>query len=614
MATGYLTAVPDHAGAVSSWYGSENAYGAMRYTQPAADGSSVTLYVPAEMQGADFVSAHLSYQTTGGTGTRSVRFYAGESVTDARLLERLQNGETEIRLYFSFRAAGGSGGDGMHNAVCQWSQIAVTAEYVPRSGVSGMLGSGEDAVSYFCDVCCAAPGETLRVSLRAAPGTRTGQAVLELSDESGTVCAADEAAWGADGSAVFGLTPLSAVWSGRVAEGYLRLTEEGGTPGERTRAGIRLCAQYRAPQVSCVWSDADSAADALGVFVQGKSRLVCRSEAVLDTEADPQAHVTGRRLVLDGREIPMGTDETEAGIPDAAGDAAYTLYVTDSHGMTGTASGTLHIAAYAPPRLTALEFERYRTGADALGETVYEPDDGSDTVRVSAQGSVSAVNGRNAWTFGAVCMCGETRIQTTLLSGSDGREIAVDCDRELFPYLLAETGTWQVSVTLADRLETVTYELSVPKAGGLVNLERGGLAVGMRSTGTAARPLFEVAYPAVFYGGVSIAGGEWTQPELVNCTEYSADYPVRARKYLGMLQIRGAVKLNALLASGTTRQILRLPPALAPAYAHTLWAGQGYGLSVEILPDGSVTLRNRSGAGVTAGNLISVECSAADSE
>ena len=130
----------------------------------------------------------------------------------------------------------------------------------------------------------------------------------------------------------------------------------------------------------------------------------------------------------------------------------------------------------------------------------------------------------------------------------------------------------------------------------------------MRSTGTLANPLFEAAYPAVFHAPVSFPGSDsgWLAPALSNVTEYSADYPVRARLKLGLLFLRGAIRLDALLPSGQSRPVMTLPDGLRPAFPCALWAGRVSGVSLLIEPSGLVTLYNNSGAAITSGAFISV--------
>ena len=137
MAIGYLTLSRNSAGANSSWSGYESGYGEVRYTTPSWGGQAVTVTVPAEMAGATFNSATLTYTVSSVSGTKHVYYHnEGVTVTNANLLTRLRNG-TAITLYFSFQATGGTGGEGTHTAHCTWSNITITVDYTPATGLTG---------------------------------------------------------------------------------------------------------------------------------------------------------------------------------------------------------------------------------------------------------------------------------------------------------------------------------------------------------------------------------------------------------------------------------------------------------------------------------------------
>ena len=612
MAEAYLTLSGMTAGAVSVWNGYEAGYGQVRYTVPTADGQAVTVTVPSALRGASFAGVHLSYTLSGDAGTSAVRFEGtGVPATDAALLERLQRGDTEIRLYFSFRATGGFGGEGAHSAYASWTDISVKADFIPPNGARGTLTLSDGGqVEYGVNACSLARGESALVTLRLqAGGVRAFRLDLAGDDEnvfdSFTVVPEDGAL------AETEIRLSQAAWTGRLARAHFRVTvaDEGGErPSAWQESALMLCAHRLPPSPSCLWTDESGVQARFGAFIQGKSRMKLTLNPGLDEAADAGATAVRRRLLLAGEEYLLGGDGAELGEVNLSGSVDYTLEVTDSHGLTGSFSGRLALLPYAAPKISGLAFERYSVHVSPQGESLYEPDDGSDTVRVTAKGAVSALNGLNAWTLEAEYSDGETQGQALLASGADGRALSYENDRQLFGALLSESRTWSVRVTLTDQFESAVYDVAVPKAGGLFNIERGGVAVGMRSTGTRTDKKFEVNYPAVFRQEVSFPGEDtgWLAPVLTDCQEYSQDYPVRARVRLGVLYLRGAVRLNALLASGLSRRIMILPPGCAPAYPAVLWAGKGFGMSLQIDTNGDVTLTNRSGAAVTAGEFFSV--------
>ena len=147
-----ITGSPSSAGALSRWSGYESAYGEIRYTQPSADGGYIEFDLHA-LRNARVSKAHLSCSVSSGAGTRHVRF-ANSSVeaTDAAILERLSGGEETLRLYFSFRATGGTGGEGSFSSACTWTDIALEIEYQSAGGISGEADFGSGVtLNYFTD-------------------------------------------------------------------------------------------------------------------------------------------------------------------------------------------------------------------------------------------------------------------------------------------------------------------------------------------------------------------------------------------------------------------------------------------------------------------------------
>lgn len=139
MASINLVISPATGGAMSSWTGYESGYGQVRYTTPTTDGFMATLSRPAELSGATIQSVSIRITGNGSPGTTYAR-YSGTaiSMTEANLLEKLQNGEDNIQVYFSYRATGGTGGEGTHYASYTWSSVVVSVVYTPVGAVNGM--------------------------------------------------------------------------------------------------------------------------------------------------------------------------------------------------------------------------------------------------------------------------------------------------------------------------------------------------------------------------------------------------------------------------------------------------------------------------------------------
>ena len=437
----------------------------------------------------------------------------------------------------------------------------------------------------------------------------------EAADESMIACSS------ADIETAF--TLKDATWQGRVARARIRIKANfasGAFAGDWEESELRLCAYRLSPSVSCSFTDESQLDARFGGFIEGKSFIKCLISVTLDREADPDVSVSLRSLSFNGASRPLASDECEIGYVPASGSVPYAVSVTDSHGEEGTVSGSVGIIRYASPCLTALVFERYGEGVDEQGNAVYYPDDGSPNIRVTAIGSVSTVNGLNAWTLSVLCSDGESEISALMAQGGDGRGISYAGDRTLFTAALSEQSDWNVTVTLSDCFESVSYRLFLPKADAIFDIEKGGVAVGMRSTGTRLAPLFEVAYPAVFHGDVSFPGIDsgWRQAALQGATEYGDSWRVMVRRVGSMVFMRGAAKLDSALESGAggsdagVKRLLTLESEFRPGYpmefAVVPERSECY-MHLRLMPSGALTLYNRSGYTVGPSVLIPLNLS-----
>ena len=187
------------------------------------------------------------------------------------------------------------------------------------------------------------------------------------------------------------------------------------------------------------------------------------------------------------------------GAPDFSGTYQVTLTLTDERGGTATRTTTLVYIPYAPPALTGFLPERYITVLTE-DEPVYQASEDGVDVWLSYAGSVQAFDGGNAngWTLTLSWWPDgdETAAQSrTLESDANGRALLAQEDRSLFPVQLSAAITWKLRLTLQDWVGNRAIRLvELEKAGNLFNVEPYGVAVGMRSTATAAEPnKFEVA-------------------------------------------------------------------------------------------------------------------------
>lgn len=623
MATTTLIITPSSGGALSTWTGYESGYGEIRYTTPTTDGFMATFAKPAALTGAVLHGVEIAITGSGGSGVTYVRYKGTAiSVNNANLLEKLQNGEDNIEVYFSYRATGGSGGEGQHSASYTWSSVVVTVTYTPAGAVNGTISAGGSSAFYSTDRRSLCAPETAPLRLSVTPDKHVSRVTLEMRPASGG--SADSFSADVDIAASttqqidFTLAITDAVPQSRVEAAYFRVTlvtPDGNEVSAWTQTALKLASSRLSPTVSASFSDISSIYQTFGVYLQGQSSFRCAISATLDTGADADNYIVSRVVEVAGVPIVAGGDAVDVGAVNASGTVLWTVTVTDAYGQTGSASGSLSLTAYAPPALTALAFQRY----DPDTQT---PDDGSQHIRVTVQGAVSPINSRNAWTLGTEYTNGSVTGRVTLDSASDGAAISHTQDATLFTTLLSDQDDWTITVTLADQLGSSVYTLTVPKAGGIFNIEKTGVAVGMRSTSSAAEHRFESAFKAIFYAGIFDGNGNpigavddtgWQSLTLDNtCTQDSAFATCAYRVKAGIVYLRGAVNLaQSMSSSGTvSRTLLTLPSAARPAQAMIVSAGSRANVSsIEIGADGTVKLWNRIGAAIGTTEAISLTAS-----
>lgn len=167
-----------------------------------------------------------------------------------------------------------------------------------------------------------------------------------------------------------------------------------------------------------------------------------------------------------------------------------------------------------------------------------------------------------------------------------------------------------------------------------------GVAVGQQSSGTEQEPKFEVApnHTAHFYGDAQFAQGKtatfngmatfngnidlsgvdtgWQSVTLSNSAEVQ-DCPVRVRKIMDFVNVRGAITLDVDLVSGSggaaqgVRTIATLGDVFKPTWPMqfpvTVDKTSGGYLILKLGTDGVLTLYNRSGNVVTSAHEIPLD-------
>lgn len=259
-----------------------------------------------------------------------------------------------------------------------------------------------------------------------------------------------------------------------------------------------------------------------------------------------QAEEGSTPTVITSAEAPIGTP-LKPTMPKSM-ELDYTKYVTDADGMKwvytitdsagNTATGTYYkrVYNYSLPVLLPVGanpvVERYKTIIDDEGNVRYEVSADSADVWTSYHTEVTpfATAGQNTWTLAIVYgVDGSSDTQAIAKTGSDATDGDVVKDRTTFEDVgFAASTRYLVTMTLTDVIgRTAVLTAYLDKAGGYFNIEKNGVAVGMRSTGAADSKLFEVAsdYEACFYGGIRgvniysteevDTGGRWIDGEKI---------------------------------------------------------------------------------------------------
>lgn len=622
--TGYLTLSKSSAAATSTWTGTDTRRQGVIYSTPTTDYDNVTISVPAAMQGSIFEAVSFTYTLSSASGSAGIQFSdTRETFTNAKLLERLRQGATSVQLLFSFRATGGSGGIGNFSSTKEWQNIRCAVTYSARGAVTGELDVGNTSVNYsFTEMSALISADTPLLSLIFTPSAAVSKVTvavgtdddnlalteIDVNAPAGTACILDKKPISLEGLEL----------TERITAASMQLTlsyADGSESSELTETEFILLSSRLAPVVTYEWTDEAGHYSTYGKYVAGHSIPRLTMEVTLDTEADSDITIASRVLTVGGRTYESGDLSFDPDISGLSGAVAWSLTVYDSKGQYTTVTGTINVLAYEAPALTALSFERYKAVLDEHGDTHYELSDDSPLIWVTVAGAVAELNGHNLWTLKAEY--GEDSV-VNMDGGADGGIISHAQDRTLFTPHLTENQSHLITVTLEDTLSSVSYTVTVPKAGGLFNIEKGGVAVGQRSTGTAAAPKFEVNYPAHFKKGVFFEDpdGGWKDLTLTSAFEAwgTSDLP-QYRKIGPLVFIRGAVRTKTSIAAGSYTAIATLPTGFFSTVRRlqmpVLLATSGYSQNGALYVDnasGNFQYRHLHTSALAAGNYLSLCC------
>ena len=247
--------------------------------------------------------------------------------------------------------------------------------------------------------------------------------------------------------------------------------------------------------------------------VQGQSSLTITGQYALDPN---YIYLTAKHTLQltngAGATIYNATQNEDSvfvvGLINEAGTVSWTYTVLDSAGNSVSQSGTFTVLAYTPPSISALFAERYATTIDDQGDPVYTAADDGENVRFSFVAAVAAVAGANAWslvlTYGEDGTDEASGTAVSVQTGTDGATTTRTQDRSILATDLSASVGWWFKFTLTDSFTSVSMMCYIDEASAYFNVEKLGVAVGMRSRAIPGDRRFEVAegFEAHFYGGI----------------------------------------------------------------------------------------------------------------
>lgn len=222
-----------------------------------------------------------------------------------------------------------------------------------------------------------------------------------------------------------------------------------------------------------------------GLCIQGMSRV----QYAVSVTLKGGASLGSCRFRLAGEERD-GTSGT-VGPLSGSGMQAPRVTVTDSRGRSETVYGTtVRVYEYRPPVIT--ESAAVRCGADGAAR-----DDGA-YLKVKCAAVCSSLAGRNAVAVRVRCrvMGGQWDGYTTLLNGA---EVIIGGE-------LDAARAYEVELSAVDTVGTVrTVRYTAATKQVTLHLRNGGKGLALGKY--AEQDALECAWPAVFYGDVTVAGG-----------------------------------------------------------------------------------------------------------
>lgn len=222
---------------------------------------------------------------------------------------------------------------------------------------------------------------------------------------------------------------------------------------------------------------------------------------------------------------------------DKLGTYRFKAILSDKISESATLEGSFKVVPYHRPSINEFYAERYVvvTATDTDKPEYVAADDGSLVrFKIYAEASSILEAGENGYIVPNVVSVNisyglEDEVSSSknifIESSKNGFFISLNPNDELSRQLLSQEFSaayaWNFTLTISDFIGSQSRVVYIERASADFNVESYGTAVGMRSTGSNDKKLFEVApeYESIFYGGIKgvnnfesgevATGGKW---------------------------------------------------------------------------------------------------------
>lgn len=526
--------------------------------------SPITLHVPTEYQGKNFVDLKFTYSSkrtlppnATNNSINTIRNPFGPKITtEGVLFDHFQNNLTaDYTLPLYLRVAENKGSGYAAYEDCQFE-----ASYVDEDGPSdeGTTTVGTETIHWtvsYDDKSLLKDSDVNKASLfiRCPCLTNHASVSFNIVDSStGTVYVqnASEQSWVAGKIVAEEITltnPTNVPSSPRVHGTKLQFVIDGVTAEESI--DLLVVANRLAPDVSLnpttpfVDEETDIEDNPIyetyGLFLQSKNKIKINEPIfTLDTDAKAELASASLKIIELGKTIQYDSDNECFELPVLvnAGTYTYQIEITDSYGKSAikTFSGTdaIVVTQYAAPSIKSAPssyLTRYKY--DSLSEKYVQSDDGQYIattllVSVSPVFNISSAT-QNAWNISSVATGDSSTIvrgalNIPIVTRSKGSSSIINLGQNNLDHystgpepedhdVYTENSDWRFTLTISDLFSTSSQSFSVNKAGAIFNIERYGVSVGMRSDGTEEEPRFSSAYETMLYKNIFVGTSDAPQ-------------------------------------------------------------------------------------------------------